>query len=351
MQRILITGGAGYIGSHTCNILLEKGYKIDVIDSYINSSPESLNRVREKAIINNRRSVENFNVFKGDLRDASLLNKIFLDAEIEGLPIKGVIHFAGLKSVSESIDNPLMYWDCNVNSTLTLLKVMDKYNCRTIVFSSSATIYGFSNDDILDEKAPINPSNPYGRTKVAIEQLLSNTFESNKEEWKIANLRYFNPIGAHPLGFIGEDPLGVPNNIFPTITQVAKGRIKNLQIYGNDWPTADGTGVRDYIHVMDLAEGHLLTLEYLFREKSQKIYLNLGTGKGVSVLELINTFQDVNNVKVPYVFSSRRKGDSAKVVADNQLASCVLQWRPKRSIKDMCRDGWNWQNKNPNGYK
>tara|TARA_Y100001968_G_C19121888_1_gene602382 strand:+ start:54 stop:740 length:687 start_codon:yes stop_codon:yes gene_type:complete len=228
---------------------------------------------------------------------------------------------------------------------------MNSYACRKIVFSSSATIYGASENYNLDENADIKPINPYGTNKVAIEHLLKDIFKSSSEEWHIRNLRYFNPIGAHPSGLIGEDPLGIPNNIFPFITKVAAGKLKKLNVFGNDWPTADGTGVRDYIHVMDIAEGHIAALQSCEEEKPQCLSINLGTGKGTSVLELIDIFERVNNIKIPYTYTSRRTGDSPKVIADNKLAISLLDWYPKRSIEDMCVDGWHWQLKNPNGYK
>tara|TARA_Y100001978_G_C23548295_1_gene363210 strand:- start:104 stop:790 length:687 start_codon:yes stop_codon:yes gene_type:complete len=228
---------------------------------------------------------------------------------------------------------------------------MDKNKCRTLVFSSSATVYGNSKYDLINEKSLINPINPYGNTKASIEKLLGDIFKSNIDKWSISNLRYFNPIGAHKSGLIGENPIGKTNNIFPLILKVASGEKAALKIFGNNWPTSDGTCVRDYIHVMDIAEGHMACLEYLFTNKSQLISLNLGTGKGTTVLELVNTFQNINNIKIPYVITKRREGDVARIVADNQLAKKLINWRPKRNIKLMCKDGWNWKNKNPNGYQ
>ena len=350
MKNILITGGAGFIGSHTCLSLLQKDYRIFVVDSFINSSPQSLCNIR-KIIQSEGHNPNNLHIYRGDIKNKELLETIFLEAKNLKSEINGVIHFAALKSVSESVSNPLNYWDSNVYGTICLLEVMKANECKTIVFSSSATVYGLTQNLPLDENTIINPINPYGSTKMAIERLLYDIYNSSENEWRIANMRYFNPIGAHDSGLIGEDPLGIPNNIFPLITRVAAGLIKELKIFGNNWPTKDGTGVRDYIHVMDLAEGHIIALEYLFKSKPKIINLNLGTGKGTSVLELINTFEKVNNINIPYVFSNKRVGDSPYVVADNALATRELNWSPKRDLQDMCRDGWKWQSQNLNGYK
>ncbi len=350
MKTVFVTGGAGFIGSHTCVVLLEKGYKLYVLDSYINSSRKSLNKVKKIVDQKDSSLSKNLNIIEGDIRDENTVEDIFREAKNSGSQIDGVIHFAGLKSVEESINYPQKYWDTNVNGSITLLKVMDNNNCRKIVFSSSATIYGLVNDLLIKEDFKIQPINPYGTTKAAVEQLLNDIFKSNKEKWKIANLRYFNPIGAHPSGLIGENPLGTPNNLFPFITQVATKRIKELKIFGKDWPTIDGTGVRDYIHIMDLAEGHLKAYEHLSKKTSTLININLGTGQGTSVLELIKTFEEVNKIKIPFKYGSRRDGDAAKMVADTSLALSTLNWATKRNIEDMCRDGWNWQFKNPKGY-
>ena len=350
MSRILVTGGSGFIGSHTCLLLLQKGYEIIVLDSCVNSSPKSLEKVLEILNKTGNYSHKKLTFIKGDLRDINILEKIFNDSKLANKYIDGVIHFAGLKAVGESVISPLMYWDSNVSGTINLLKVMEANRCRKIVFSSSATIYGKTSNCPLDENTPVKAVNPYGNTKVVIERLLNDLFHASKNKWKIANLRYFNPIGAHSSGLIGEAPLGVPNNIFPFITQVAIGQRNELNIFGNDWPTPDGTGIRDYIHVMDLAEGHISALEYLFNKEPQVINLNLGTGKGTSVLELIDVFQKVNKININYIFSSRREGDLSVVIADNSLAISQLDWNPTRSLEDMCRDGWNWQSNNPRGY-
>ncbi len=349
-MRILVPGGAGFIGSHTCLALLEKGYEITVIDSYINSHKKSLQRVLDIVKRNNRVKNISIDIEIADIRDEKAVEKLFIRYKDLGNPIKAVIHFAGRKSVQESVLDPLLYWDVNVNGSINLLRVMDKYNCRTIVFSSSATIYGFSNSLPLKENSEIKPINPYGRTKVAIEQILNDTYNNQTDKWKIANLRYFNPIGAHSSGIIGESPIGIPNNIFPYITQVAAGILDQLSIFGQDWPTLDGTCVRDYIHVMDLAEGHIAALEYLNNFEKKLVNLNLGTGLGTSVLELIDTFEKVNNVKISKNFAGRRIGDSCKVVADNCLALSCLNWSPKRDLEKMCLDGWKWQILNPRGY-
>tara|TARA_Y100001968_G_scaffold138171_1_gene126370 strand:- start:312 stop:1361 length:1050 start_codon:yes stop_codon:yes gene_type:complete len=349
-MRILVTGGAGFIGSHTCVSLLENGYSVVVLDSFINSKKESIKRVVE--IIKNNSSIENLDIEIAtlDIRDEIALDNLFLKYRNMGKSIEAVIHFAGRKSVEESVVRPLLYWDVNVSGSMKLLRVMDKYNCRVIVFSSSATIYELTNELPLKENSEIKPKNPYGRTKVVIEQLLNDTYNSNPNKWKIANLRYFNPIGSHPSGMIGEDPVGVPNNIFPYMTQVAVGALDKLTIFGNDWPTIDGTCVRDYIHVMDLAEGHVSTLQYLNNSEHKIVNFNLGTGIGTSILELIDTFERVNNISISKNFAARRIGDSCTVIADNSLAISNLNWSPKRDLETMCFDGWKWQKSNPEGY-
>ncbi len=351
MKSILVTGGAGFIGSHTCLLLIERGYDIFVLDSYINSSRESLDKVllilRDKGI-----NTENkLHLFEGDIKNPHDIERVFINSSKLNKVIESVIHFAGLKSVSESVLNPLNYWQNNVTGTINLLKIMDKYNCRNIVFSSSATVYKAKSEKLLNENDFCKPVNPYGDTKLTIEIILKNLYDSDPSQWRIASLRYFNPVGAHESSYIGEDPNGRPNNIYPQITKVAIGKQDQIQIFGSDWPTRDGTGVRDYIHVMDLAEGHLSALNYLTNEKPQNLIINLGTGKGTSVLELIKIFQKVNNVKIPFSFVDRRSGDNAFVVADNSLAKQILNWEPKRNIEDICKNGWDWQIKNPNGYK
>ena len=351
MTKILVTGGAGYLGSHTCLALIEKGYEVIVIDSFINSNPKSL-KIVEQIHINNLggKQKAKIKVRKGDLRNIEDLRRLFSEEIDQGESIDGVIHFAGLKAVNESISNPLMYWENNLVSTINLLKVMKENECKNIVFSSSATVYGLSNKTNISENSPLKPINPYGNNKETIEKILNDLFKSSSKHWCIANLRYFNPIGAHQSGLIGENPVGLPNNIFPLILKVASGKLSHLEIFGNDWPTPDGTCIRDYIHVMDLAEGHLKTLEFLFKNKSQILNLNIGTGRGISVLQLVNTFEKINNVKIPVEFVNRRLGDACRVVADNTLAKTVLNWSPSKNIKEMCKDGWQWKVLNPNGY-
>nr|YP_009530730.1 UDP-glucose-4-epimerase [Paulinella micropora]AXY63419.1 UDP-glucose-4-epimerase [Paulinella micropora] len=348
MANLLITGGAGFIGSHTCLVLLEAGHRLIVIDNFINSSPESLKRVEKLAGTQNH-----LTLIKGDICIESDVERAFAVAHTSNAlsysSIDAVIHFAGLKSVSESRIHPLYYWDVNVNGSHTLLKVMAAHGCRTIVFSSSATIYGYPRQTPTPEDASIAPINPYGHTKATVEQLLAD-LAGSESGWRIARLRYFNPVGAHPSGLIGEDPRGIPNNLFPLITQVAAGRRSHLKIFGRDWPTSDGTGIRDYIHVMDLAEGHYTTLKVLLDEKPQMLTLNLGSGVGISVLEMISTFETTCNQKVPYQFTVRRFGDAPKTIADASLAQARLGWATKRDLIEICRDGWAWQQVNPYGY-
>ena len=343
MCKILVTGGAGFIGSHTSLLLLEKGYELVIIDSLVNSSYSSIKKIGNiKSKVNTPFS-ERIRFYNADLRDHFSIKNVF-DIEFKNnTKIDAVIHFAGLKAVGESTLDPLRYWDFNVLSTVNLLKVMVQFECKTIIFSSSATIYESKGNNLINEETVVKPINPYGSTKATIEQILNDLFNSGVKDWRIANLRYFNPIGAHPSGLLGEDPLGKPNNIFPMILKVASGELDQLRIFGNDWDTLDGTGVRDYIHVLDLAEGHIRAFEFLKRNKPNIINLNLGTGIGTSVLELINTFQRVNDIKINYVFDKRRRGDKQYVVADSTKAQEILGWESKRSLEEMCKDGWNWQ--------
>ena len=349
MKNILLTGGCGFIGSHTAVSLLEKNYNVFILDSLINSSYESINRILKVSDLETNKQ-ERLYYFKEDLRNKDAIKYLFEKAREFKKPIDAVIHFAGLKSVSESFKLPILYWDTNVGGSINLLEVMNQNECHLFVFSSSATIYGQSNNKLIKETNPINPINPYGTTKSAVENFLNELFSSNPKKWKIANLRYFNPIGAHSSGLIGENPKGEPHNIFPIICNVASKKRKNLNIYGNDWPTNDGTGIRDYVHVVDLAEGHLRALQYLEKENSKIINLNIGTGKGTSVLELVKAFEKINKVIIPYTFVNRRNGDAPFVVADNSAALKLLDWEPKKTIEEMCKDGWLWQCKNPDGY-
>ena len=351
MNKILITGGAGFIGSHTSLVLLEHGYELIIIDSLVNSSSKVINRIIDICIDNKVSINPKINLIQGDLRDEEFLKKVFKNHSKSNSKIDAVIHFAGLKSVYESTQDPLKYWDNNLKGTINLLNIMKNNDCFNIVFSSSATIYGtkYSNAP-LKESSEISPVNPYGKTKATIEQILEDLSNQDSSNWNIASLRYFNPIGAHPSGLIGENPLEIPNNILPIISKVAFGLIKEFEVFGKDWPTIDGTGVRDYIHVMDLAEGHLRAVEYILRKKLVKNNINLGTGLGTSVLELLKTFEEVNDVKIPFKFTNRREGDIPFSVADNSLAKEILEWNPTRNLEDMCKDSWNWYKKNPKGF-
>ncbi len=351
MRSILVTGGAGFIGSHTCLELLKNGYYLIVIDSYINSSPKIVQRLNSLFSGSRQSFKEQFKLIKGDIRDKILLESIFKDAINNKMPIEAVIHFAGLKSVEESVFNPSLYWEVNVGGSITLLRIMEQYNCRNIVFSSSATIYNCNCKSPLSEECEIKPINTYGQTKAAVENLLFSLYKNKRMDWRIINLRYFNPVGAHSSGMIGEDPRGEINNLFPYLNRVASGAIKELRIFGNNWPTLDGTGVRDYIHIMDLANAHYLALKYLLKKKNSGfLSLNIGTGKGTSVLELIKTYEEVNSCKIPFIFVDRRPGDVAISFAKNNLATSTLGWKPKRDLSDICRDGWKWEKLNPNGY-
>ena len=352
-KAILITGGAGFIGSHTCLVLLEAGYRLIVLDYFSNSSPESLRRVQELA---GAEAASRLVVVEGDIRSAGDLNRAFQAGGgaigTEGRPtwaVDAVVHFAGLKAVGESITDPLAYWEVNVAGSMQLLTAMRAHGCRTIVFSSSATVYGIPEQVPIPETAPVRPINPYGQTKAAVEQLLAD-LAASEPGWRIARLRYFNPVGAHPSGRIGEDPQGTPNNLFPFVSQVAVGRRERLQVYGGDWPTPDGSGVRDYIHVMDLAEGHLAALETLLNEEPQLLTANLGSGQGHSVLEVVAAFAQASGRPVPYQLVNRRAGDAACSLADPAFATFKLGWSTQRSLAEMCRDGWAWQQANPHGY-
>lgn len=338
MAKILVTGGAGYIGSHTCVELLNAGHDVIVFDNLSNSSEESLRRVQKLA---NRSLV----FVQGDIRDANALDQLFKSHEIEA-----VIHFAGLKAVGESQEKPLIYFDNNIAGSIQLVKAMEKAGIFTLVFSSSATVYDEVNISPLNENMPTGmPSNNYGYTKLIVEQLLQKLSLANPK-WSIALLRYFNPVGAHKSGQIGEDPQGIPNNLMPYVTQVAVGRREKLSIYGNDYDTVDGTGVRDYIHVVDLANAHLCALNNRLSKQGCRVW-NIGTGNGCSVLEVKDTFEKVNGVSVAYEFAPRRSGDVAISFADSTRAIMELGWQPQYTLEDMLADSWNWQKKNPNGYQ
>lgn len=338
-MKILVTGGAGYIGSHTLVELNEAGYDFVVYDNLSNSSKQSLKAV-EKLI---RKPIK---FVKGDIRDKIKLREVFTKNNIQC-----VIHFAGLKAVGESVEKPLYYYDNNVNGTLVLLKVMDEVNCKKIVFSSSATVYGDPHTTPIKENFAIgNTTNPYGTSKYMIERILQDTYISDNN-FQIAILRYFNPVGSHESGTMGEDPNGIPNNLMPFISQVAVGKRDFLSVFGADYDTYDGTGVRDYIHVVDLANGHVKAIEYLNKVKKEPLIVNLGTGKGYSVLDMINTFEKVSGKKIPYKIVNRRAGDIACCFADCSYAKKVLNWKAKRGIEDMCIDSYRWQRLNPEGYE
>ena len=336
-MNVLVTGGAGYIGSHTCVELLERGYGVVVIDNLSNSNPKSLERVQEL-------TGRTLTFYEGDVRDEALLRKIFAENEIGC-----VIHFAGLKAVGESVAQPWRYYDNNLNSTLVLTKVMADVGMKKLIFSSSATVYSGDNEMPLRETSRTgNCTNPYGWTKYMTEQILSGMAYADKE-WGVVLLRYFNPIGAHISGRIGENPRGIPNNLMPYITQVAVGRRPQLSIFGNDYDTHDGTGVREYIHVVDLARGHVAAIEYVDTHPGCEVF-NLGTGVGYSVLDMVNTFQSVNNVPVPYQIVERRPGDLATCYADPVKSAEILGWKAEKTLSDMCQDSWRWQSQNPNGF-
>ena len=336
-MNVLVTGGAGYIGSHTCVELLESGYGVIVIDNLCNSNPKSLERVQEL-------SGKTLKFYEGDVRDEALLKKIFGENEIGC-----VIHFAGLKAVGESVAMPWEYYNNNLNSTLVLTKVMKEVGMKNIIFSSSATVYTATNEMPLREtSATGNCTNPYGWTKYMTEQILSGMANAD-QEWSVCLLRYFNPIGAHISGRIGEDPRGIPNNLMPYITQVAVGRREILSVYGNDYDTHDGTGVRDYIHVVDLAKGHVAAVKYTTENNGCEVF-NLGTGTGYSVLDMVNTFREVNQVELPSQIVGRRPGDIATCYADPTKSAEKLGWKAEKNLADMCRDSWRWQKNNPNGF-
>ncbi len=335
-MAILVTGGAGYIGSHTCVELLNDEYEIIVLDNFSNSNPKSLKRVSEL-------TGKSFKTYKVDLLNKEELDEVFSNNKIEA-----VIHFAGLKAVGESTLYPLQYYQNNVTGTINLCETMKKYGVKKIVFSSSATVYGSTDQVPISEDTQLGALNPYGRTKQIIEEILRDLYNTD-QSWSIALLRYFNPIGAHVSGNIGEDPKGVPNNLMPYISQVAVGKLEHLSIYGNDYPTIDGTGIRDYIHVVDLAIGHLRALEKVQTMPGADAY-NLGSGRGYSVLEMVEAFERASGENIPYIIKERRPGDAAICFADVSKAKVQLNWIASRDIKVMCEDTWRWQKNNPNGY-
>ena len=336
-MKILVTGGAGYIGSHTCVELLNAGDDVIVVDNLVNSKMESLKRVEEI-------TGKKLKFYQVDLLDQDKLESVFKENKIDA-----VIHFAGLKAVGESVSIPLQYYHNNITGTFILCEVMQKFDVKKLVFSSSATVYGMNNVSPLTEDLPLSTTNPYGSTKMMIEYILRDLYASDKD-WSIALLRYFNPIGAHESGKIGEDPNGIPNNLMPYITQVAVGKLEKLTIYGDDYDTPDGTGVRDYIHVVDLAKGHIKALEKIETDTGIDAY-NLGTGIGYSVLDVVKSFEKATGIKIPYTIAARRPGDIATCFADASKALDVLDWKAEYSLEEMCRDSWKWQVSNPQGYE
>ena len=334
-MKVLITGGAGYIGSHTAVQLLDSGHEVVIVDNLSNSSLEAVKRVE-------RITGKSVSFYEADVRDSAKLDEIFSTHAVDA-----VIHFAGLKAVGESVQKPLLYYQNNLDSTLVLLDVMSKRQVKKLVFSSSATVYGAAGK--LTEDMPWHPTNPYGHTKAMIEQILMDVV-ATQTGWSVTSLRYFNPVGAHESGLIGEDPNGVPNNLLPYVSQVAIGKRAHVSVFGDDYSTPDGTGVRDYIHVMDLAEAHLSALEHLDPAGAYKAY-NIGTGKGISVLELIAAYKTASGKEIPYEITSRRAGDLDEYYADPSLAKKELQWHATRDIARACADSWNWQSKNPDGYR
>ena len=336
-MNILLAGGAGYIGSLTCIELISAGHTVVIADNLCNSKKEAVKRV-EKIV------GQEIPFYEINVCDHDSLRKVFSENKIDA-----VIHFAGLKAVGESCEKPLMYYRNNLDSTLTLLEVMKEFGCHNFVFSSSATVYGIPETVPLVETMPTSCTNPYGWTKLMTEQILQDVTKTDPE-LSVVLLRYFNPIGAHESGTIGENPNGIPNNLMPYITQVAVGKLKELGVFGNDYPTPDGTGVRDYIHVVDLAKGHVKAIDYADAHKGTEIF-NLGTGVGYSVLDIVKTFSKVNNVEIPYQIKPRRAGDIAECYADPTKAKEVLGWTAEKTLEDMCRDSWNWQKKNPKGYE
>ena len=336
-MNVLLTGGAGYIGTHTCIELINAGHTVVVADNFSSSSPKAIERVEEIT----GKKIQLYNI---DVCDVEALDKLFAENKIDA-----VIHFAGLKAVGESCEIPVAYYRNNLDSTLALLEVMKKYSVANFVFSSSATVYGIPERVPLVETMPTGCTNPYGWTKLMNEQILTDAAKADNN-LSVVLLRYFNPIGAHESGRIGENPNGIPNNLMPYITQVAAGRLKRLGVFGNDYPTHDGTGVRDYIHVVDLAKGHVKAIDYAEKHKGTEIF-NLGTGTGYSVLDIVKAFSKVNNIEIPYDIKPRRAGDIAECYADPTKAYEILGWKAEKTLEDMCRDSWNWQSHNINGYE
>lgn len=337
MQTILVTGGAGYIGSHTVIELLAQDYRVIIVDNFCNSSPKVLERIEKisgKSVV----------FYEADISNQDALENIFINNNIDA-----VIHFAALKAVGESVQKPALYYENNVSGSMVLFRVMNKYGVKRIVFSSSATVYGDPTVTPITEDFPLSATNPYGWTKLMMEQILRDIYRADND-WSIGILRYFNPIGAHESGLIGENPNGIPNNLMPYITQVAVGKLAELNVFGDDYPTHDGTGIRDYIHVVDLAQGHLKALEYLFTH-NELLTVNLGTGVGYSVLDVVKAFSDASGCNIPYVIRPRREGDIAVCFADPTRAKELIGWSAQFDLNKMCQDSWRWQQMNPNGYE
>ena len=337
MKKILVTGGAGYIGSHTVVELVAAGYEAIIVDDLSNGSVQVLDRLKS---ITGRE----ISFYQGSVADKGFMNRVFEENHIDA-----VIHFAAYKAVGESVQEPLKYYENNVGGTIALLEVMKENKVDHIIFSSSATVYGMNNISPLTEDLPTSATNPYGYTKLMMEQILTDLARAHSD-WSVTNLRYFNPIGAHESGMIGEAPNGIPNNLMPYITQVAVGKLQELSVFGNDYDTHDGTGVRDYIHVVDLAKGHVLALKHNLENKGVAVF-NLGTGIGYSVLDMVKVFENVNGVKIPYTVKDRRPGDVATCYADASKANDILGWKAEKTLQDMMRDSWRWQSSNPNGYE
>ena len=335
-MKVLVTGGAGFIGSHTCVELLNAGHEVVVLDNFVNSKPDALDSIRKI-------TGKELTLCEADLRDRDAVRRLFDETKIDA-----VIHFAGLKAVGESVAKPIEYYDNNLVGFLVLVEEMRDHGVKKLVFSSSATVYGMNNPVPFREDYPTSATNPYGYTKVMIEQMLRDIAKADLE-WSICMLRYFNPIGAHESGLIGENPNGIPNNLLPYVSQVAAGKLAYLHVFGDDYPTPDGTGVRDYIHVVDLARGHVAAADYAMKHTGTEI-INLGTGHGYSVLDIVKAFEKVNGVKVPYKIEARRPGDIAECWADPAKAKELLGWTAQKNLEDMCRDAWRWQTQNPNGY-
>jgi len=342
-EKVLITGGLGYVGSHTCLLFLEKGFEVIAYDLLLNSEKKTFYKIQALVREKNPNLVKNFSFVEGDIRDFKLLSEVFLRNRSQGNEIKGVIHFAGLKSVERSVKDPLKYWDFNVNGTINLLNVMEINNCKKIVFSSSATVYGESNERLLSEGTELSPRNPYGESKLVIEKILKS-LSSSHDDWRVGILRYFNPAGAHFSGTIGESPKFKSENLFPKICDVAAKKIEKLFLYGKSWPTKDGTCVRDYIHVMDLAEAHLSAFKCLTINENFFIF-NVGSGLGTTVLELIKIFENANDCSIPFEFVAKRPGDVSRLVADNKLITAKLNWSAERSLHEICKSGWNFYKK------